>query len=366
MLAHAPRRGVFDRGGGGEGGEGLLDVLDEHPEGAARVRNMAAALRRGPIAAHVEWRAGRGAALSELAAFHAQEYIDELVAADAAGGKHFCDGTEMLPGSWAATLLAAGTTLEAADFVLRGKGSLAYALVRPPGHHAQPKQADGYCFINNAGLSRVAVLDIDVHYGNGTAEGFFSRDDVYTISMHMNHGSWDPVSHPQSLLADQVGVGRGVGYNMNIPLPNGTGDRGYDLAFKELICPAMDEYQPHFIVFVIGQDSSMFDPNGRMCLTMGGYRNLGRLVRTIATKYSNDRLLVVQEGGYQPTYSAYCLHATLEGVLCLDYQLDLDDPLAGYPETDEALETVKVAIKNVMRERTVAIAGARTGMPKAR
>jgi acetoin utilization deacetylase AcuC-like enzyme len=133
------------------------------------------------------------------------------------------------------------------------------------GHHAQPTQADGYCFLNNAGLAvqlaldsgcqKVVVIDIDVHYGNGTAEGFYRSNKVLTISLHMNHGSWGP-SHPQNGSVDELGEGEGFGYNMNIPLPNGTGDKGYVYAMTELVLPAIEKFGPDMIVLVVGQDSS--------------------------------------------------------------------------------------------------------------
>ena len=185
--------------------------------------------------------------------------------ANATGAKKLCAGTFLNPGSWGAALLAAGTTLSAARHILDGHGKMAYALVRPPGHHAQPDRADGYCFLNNAGLAvqlaldsgrtKVAVVDIDVHYGNGTAEGFYRTDSVLTISLHMNHGSWGP-SNPQSGSSDEIGEGEGLGYNLNIPLPNGSGDAGYEYAMNELVVPAIEKFQPQLLVFVIGQDSS--------------------------------------------------------------------------------------------------------------
>lgn len=193
------------------------------------------------------------------------EYINELVKADKEGGKMICCGTFLSPGSWNASLLAAGTTLSAMKHILDGHGKLAYALVRPPGHHAQPTQADGYCFLNNAGLAiqlaldsgcqKVAVVDIDVHYGNGTAEGFYQSDRVLTVSLHMNHGSWGP-SHPQNGSVDELGERDGFGYNLNIPLPNGTGDKGYEYAMSELVMPAINKFKPDMLVMVVGQDSS--------------------------------------------------------------------------------------------------------------
>mgnify|MGYP000190924982 CR=1 FL=1 len=206
------------------------------------------------------------------AKFPSLDYIDELVEADSNADVpiEFCSGTRFVVGSLDIALLAAGTTLDAMRSILDGQSKLAYALVRPPGHHAQPTRADGYCFVNNAGLAvelatssygikRVAVVDFDVHYGNGTAEGFYQRDDVLTISLHMNHGSWGH-SHPQTGRVDEAGTGKGLGFNMNVPLPNGTGDMGYELAMQELVVPALARFEPELIVMVIGQDSSAVCP----------------------------------------------------------------------------------------------------------
>ncbi|KAL8139913.1 hypothetical protein V2J09_005934 [Rumex salicifolius] len=355
MLLHNAGRGVFDTGFD----PGFIDVLENHPENADRVRNMLSILRRGPISPYVSWHTGRPASLSELLSFHSQDYINELEQADRAGGKELCPATFLNPGSWDAALLAAGTTLSAMKHILDGHVKIAYALVRPPGHHAQPTRADGYCFLNNAGLSvhlalekgckKVAVIDIDVHYGNGTAEGFYGSDKVLTVSLHMNHGSWGG-SHPQSGTIDELGEGEGLGYNLNVPLPNGSGDRGYMYAMDELVVPAVNKFGPDMIVFVVGQDSSAFDPNGRQCLTMDGYRKIARAVRVLADAHCGGRLFIVQEGGYHLTYSAYCLHATLEGALNLENPL-LHDPISYYPE-DESL-TIKVvdAMKRYFKDK---------------
>lgn len=354
MLCHVAGRGVFDTGID----PGFLDVLENHPENGDRVRNMVSILKRGPISSFVAWHYGRPALVSELISFHTQEYVNELIEADRSGGKELCSGTFLNPGSWEAALLAAGTTLSAMKHILDGGGNMAYSLVRPPGHHAQPSQADGYCFLNNAGLAvqlaldsgitKVAVIDIDVHYGNGTAEGFYCSNKVLTVSLHMKHGSWGP-SHPQNGTVDELGEGEGFGYNLNIPLPNGTGDRGYGYAMTHIVIPAMEKFQPNLIVFVVGLDSSAFDPNGRQCLTMEGYREIGRKVRGLADKYCNGRLLIVQEGGYHITYSAYCLHATLEGVLNVSEPL-LFDPIAHYPEDESISSKVIEAIRNYQKE----------------
>lgn len=216
------------------------------------------------ISLHLIWLKLKTCDLTKPKILHFSEYINKLVEADRTGQNIICDGTFLNPGSWDAALLAAGTTLSAMKHILDGNGKFSYALVRPPGHHAQPNQADGYCFLNNAGLAvqlalnsgccKIAVIDIDVHYGNGTAEGFYHSNKVLTISLHMNHGSWGP-SHPQNGTVDELGEGEGFGYNLNIPLPNGTGDNGYDCAMKELVVPAIDKFKPDMMVLVVGQDS---------------------------------------------------------------------------------------------------------------
>ncbi|KAL9274708.1 Histone deacetylase 8-like protein [Drosera capensis] len=280
MLRHESGNGVFDTGID----PGFLAVLEKHPENADRIRNMLSILRRGPIGRFVTWHRGRAATAAELIRFHSSdlcvlEYISELEAADKAGGRIFAAGTFLNPGSWAAALIAAGTTISAMKYILDRHGKTAYALVRPPGHHAQPTQADGYCFLNNAGLAvhlalndgcdKVAVIDIDVHYGNGTAEGFYGSNKVLTVSLHMNHGSW------------------------------GSGDKGYEYAVKELVVPSIQGFRPDMMVLVVGQDS-------------------------------------IAEGGYHVAYAAYCLHATLEGALSASHPL-LSDPIAYHPEDESSI-----------------------------
>lgn len=354
MLDHDTGTGVFDTGMN----PGFLEVLEKHPENADRVRNMVSILRNGPISPYIAWHAGSPAAVPDLLSFHTAEYIGSLVDANKTGSKTLCSGTFLNPGSWDAALLAAGTTLSAVKYILDGHAKLAYALVRPPGHHAQPNQADGYCFLNNAGLAvqraldsgcrKVVVIDIDVHYGNGTAEGFYCSDKVLTISLHMNHGSWGS-SHPQNGSIHEVGVDSGFGYNLNIPLPNGTGNKGYAYAFNSLIVPAVQTFGPELIILALGQDSSAFDPNGRQCLTMEGYREIGQIVRRLADMQTNGHLLIVQEGGYHVTYAAYCLHATLEGALNLPSPL-LSDPIAYYPEDEGFTTKVVDSIKQFWKD----------------
>jgi acetoin utilization deacetylase AcuC-like enzyme len=191
----------------------------------------------------------------------------------------------------------------------------------------------------------VAVVDFDVHHGNGTQECFWTRPDVLTISLHMDHGSWGS-SHPQTGVVSEFGAGAGEGFNLNLPLPYGTGDAGYERAMHEVVMPLVNEFQPDLVVGAVGQDASQFDPNGRQTVTMSGFHVVGELLRSIADSSAGGRLAMVQEGGYNTSYSAFCLHATLAGVLGV--ATALDDPLAYMPDREgvgpvlaEALELIK-------------------------
>ena len=319
VLDHDTGRGIF------EGGPSdLLDVPELHPENAERVRNMLSVLRRGPLADRLRWHDGRLATEDELAAVHDPAYIEMLREACEQGGRVFAPSTLVTGESWRPLLAAAGTAMAAGDAVISGGSQIAYALVRPPGHHAAPATADGYCFFNHvalvaeraraAGCERVAIIDWDVHHGNGTQACFYDRADVLTVSLHMRHGSWGP-SHPQTGSAAEVGVGPGAGHNVNAELGLGGGIRAYEAPFTQVIRPILDQYRPDLIVGACGQDASGFDPNGRQNLLMEGFRRVGRLVAEVADELCDGKLVLVQEGGYARTYAAYCLHATLEGVL---------------------------------------------------
>ncbi|HXF97646.1 MAG TPA: hypothetical protein VNJ46_03420 [Gaiellaceae bacterium] len=349
VLEHDTGSGLFEAPP-----SSLLAVPEPHPENADRVRNMRSVLERGPIAPSLRWLDGRLAEVEELEAVHPRAYVEEIRRA-CEQGRRLTATTVASPGSWAALLAAAGTALAAAEAVLSGAARVAYALVRPPGHHAGPARADGYCFFNQcalvaeralaSGLARVAVVDWDVHHGNGTQTCFYERDDVLAVSVHMRHGAWGP-SHPETGAPEEVGRGRGAGFTVNVELGLGAGDRAYRAAFEELVLPVLRQYRPELIVGACGQDASAFDPNGRQSVTMAGFHAIGRYVGEAAAELCAGRLVLVQEGGYARTYAAYCLHATLEGVLGLPPALA--DPLAYLPDEGERwrpdLEAARAAL----------------------
>jgi len=174
----------------------------------------------------------------------------------------------------------------------------------------------------------VAIVDWDVHHGNGTQAIFYDRADVLTVSLHMRHGSWGP-SHPETGAVDERGVGAGVGANINVELPLGTGDGGYLQSFDRVVAPALERFAPDVVIGACGQDASQFDPNGRQAVSCDGFHAIGGRMAELADRHGGGRLLLVQEGGYAPTYAALCLEATLLGVLGMQPQ---PDPLAFLPD----------------------------------
>ncbi|WP_336659138.1 hypothetical protein [Leucobacter sp. USHLN153] len=321
-----------------------FSVNEPHTEGRLRIERMHDVLERGPIADAVRFAPGRLAREDELARVHDADYIRDVRLAIERGGGWVTGTTRLSSESYDPLLAAAGTALAAAEAVLSGSSSMAYALTRPPGHHAQRAQADGYCFFNGvalaadaarqSGIDRVLIVDWDVHHGNGTQDIFYERDDVLTVSLHMDHGAWG-ASHPQTGGLEERGAGAGLGCNQNVPLPLGAGNTAYLRAFDEVIAPIAERFRPGMIVCASGQDASAYDPNGRHNVSMPGFHGIGTRVRELADRFSEGRAILVQEGGYNPSYAPYCLLATIEGLLGREAT---PDPLAYVPDQTLGLE----------------------------
>jgi acetoin utilization deacetylase AcuC-like enzyme len=335
-LLHDTGAGVFEHPP-----SPLIEVSELHPENDVRIRNIRSCLKLGPIANRLRWRDGRHATVAELEMLHDPGYIEHVRAFCEAGGGVLAWSTVVTAASWQAALASAGTAIGAVEAVLDGECDTAYALVRPPGHHAQPAMTDGYCLFSNTalaaevarrrGVERVAVIDWDVHHGNGTQQCFYDRGDVLTISLHMPHGSWSS-SHPQTGSALEAGLGDGEGFNVNVELDYGSGDAAYVSAMERVVAPIVNAFEPGLILIAAGQDASQFDPNGRQNVSCGGFRSMGEIAQRLADRHCGGRMVLVQEGGYGRSYSAFCMHATLEGVLGTG-QL-LDDPMAYMPDDE--------------------------------
>ena len=292
------------------------DPGPEHPERPARLEVILAGLRE----AHgdLDWKEAPLAKLGDLRRVHTDPLLQEVTQSDFDGYRMLDADTVMCRESRAAALRAAGAAVAAVDAVMHGADRTAFCAVRPPGHHATADTAMGFCLLNNIAVAirdaqahglarRIAVVDWDVHHGNGTEAIFLSDPEVLTISLHQDR------NYPLDTGgADERGQGKGFGFNLNIPLPPGTGHDNYLEAMERLVLPALHRFRPDAIIVACGYDASAVDPLGRMLLTAETFRLMTRRVKQAAADLCNGRLLLVHEGGYSEVHVPFCGHAVLE------------------------------------------------------
>lgn len=287
----------------------------ENPETKRRFKNL---LEVSGLMDHLTLIKPRPATEAEILRFHTPAHLEKIRRMSAAGGGDASELTPFGSGSYEIALLSAGGTIEAMDAVLSGRVSNAYALVRPPGHHATQDVGMGFCLFGNVaiavmhaqavrGVGRVATVDWDVHHGNGTQAAFYDSPDVLTISLHQ-----DNLFPANSGGLQERGIGRGEGYNLNIPLPPGCGDGAYIEAMRRVVLPALERYRPDIIVVPSGFDASGVDPLGRMMVSAEGFRQMTSLLMEAADRLCGGRLLMSHEGGYSAMYAPYCGLAVLE------------------------------------------------------
>lgn len=255
--------------------------------------------------------APRPATIDEVRMVHDADMIERArIKAQQArdGGLQYLDmgDTVVSEHSYDVALLAAGGGMAAADAVLKGDVSSAFALVRPPGHHANASRSSGFCVFNNIailaeyllkkkGLEKVAIFDIDLHHGNGTSEIFYNRKDVLFFSSHQ-----DPrTQYPGTGFASEIGEGAGKGYNINAPLAPGASDDVVQLVFAEVIKPIFEQYKPDILLGSIGGDAHFSDPLSGLSFTTGGYGRYVEGFKQIAEKCCGGKMVLLLEGGYR-------------------------------------------------------------------
>lgn len=285
-----------------------------HPERPQRAAVMDAVARR--------WAAAGGAvaepepaAAGALLRVHDQRHLDTIGAT--AGRRMWLDpDTYASPDSEAVARLAAGATVAAVDQALAGRRAAAF--VRPPGHHAERDRAMGFCLYNNVavaaahalarGLDRVAVVDYDVHHGNGTQWTFYDEPRVLYLSLHQYP------FYPGTGAAGDVGSGRGAGRTVNVPLAAGAGDADYGLVFEQAVIPILEAFAPELLLLSAGYDAHARDPLGGMHVSTAGHAWMTRALGTVADRCCDGRLALVTEGGYDLEALEACLAATLEAL----------------------------------------------------
>jgi acetoin utilization deacetylase AcuC-like enzyme len=286
MLEHDPTHGV----------------RSSHPESPERLAVLLKLVEQAVSSGSIELRRPTPADPSALRLVHGDAHVDRMLAL--AGRSEILDpDTSVTPGSIHAARLAAGALLDAVAAIQAGEGPRAMCLVRPPGHHAEPDRAMGFCFFNNVALAaaaarasglaqRVLIVDWDVHHGNGTQAAFWERDDVLTFDLHQHP------HYPGTGTARERGAGAGRGHTVNLPLPAGLGDADYLALVDRLLVPLADRYQPELVLVSAGFDAHADDPLGGMQISTRGFAALCARVRAIADRHAGGKLILALEGGY--------------------------------------------------------------------
>ncbi len=293
----------------------MAEGLPENPETKRRLRNL---IEVTGLARELKVQSAEPASHDDLLRVHPPEYLSAFKELSDAGGGELGLRAPFGHGGYEIAALSAGLARQALMSVLDGAAGNAYALCRPPGHHCLPDFPNGFCLLANIGIAiqaaraqqpgtRFAVLDWDVHHGNGTETIFLQDPDTLTISIHQER------NYPLDTgAADVRGTGAATGTNMNIPLPPGGGHATYLEAMERLVAPAIRAFRPDIIVVACGYDASAVDPLGRMMATSGTFRQMTRMSMSLADDLCGGRLVMVHEGGYNQVHVPFCGHAVLE------------------------------------------------------
>lgn len=275
---------------------------DYHPENPGRLKSIYSMLssidNKG-----IEYIPPRMATHEEIALIHEPSYIESIAATIGKAQRRLDPDTVTSPMTYEASRMAVGGTLTLADKLMDAEISSGFALVRPPGHHAEHNRAMGFCIFNNIAiaarylvqkhaLKKVIIVDFDLHHGNGTQHSLYKDSSILYFSTHQYP------YYPGTGYYDEVGDGEGKGYTVNVPLSYGMDDADYIYVFNNLLVPLTDIYKPDAVLVSAGFDTYYNDPLGGMGVTETGYATMARILLNIAKKHSKDKTLFALEGGY--------------------------------------------------------------------
>ena len=329
------------------------DTHAENPETKRRFRNL---LEVTGMTKHLHAIDPREATEQEILRFHTAQYLARVKELSADIGGDAGVFTPMGRGSYEIAVLSAGGVLAALEAMMDGHVDNAYALVRPPGHHALADGGMGFCIFGNAalagfhafekyGLERVAFVDWDVHHGNGTQSAFYDDPRALTISVHQHN-----CFPPDSGYRHENGEGAGEGYNINVPLPPGSGVGAYEAAYDQVVIPALHKFKPQLIIIPSGFDAGAYDPLGRMQVHSDGFRSLTRKMMAAADELCDGRLLLTHEGGYNTWTVPFFGLAVVEALSGIDSGtvdpfLEMAQALGGQELQPHQLAEIEAAAK---------------------
>ena len=320
-----------------------------HPESSSRLSAIMNLLKEKKVEDKLvnlsPWRAKE----SRLELIHTPGYIKEVESACKEGRGWLDADTVVCPFSYEVALLAAGGVMRAVEAVISEEVDNAFALVRPPGHHAEKDRGGGFCLFSNVALAsryaqkehnidKVLIVDWDLHHGNGTQNAFYTDSSVLYFSTHQYP------YYPGSGSVEEKGEGEGKGWTVNVPLSPGCSDADYEYIFKEILVPVASLFKPNLILVSAGFDTHYADPLGGMNLSAFGFAKLAQIVKGLAEELSLGRLVITLEGGYNLKALSFSVLAVLN--ILGDWGVTIEEPFS-VPEGKEVLRTTKNRVEEV-------------------
>jgi acetoin utilization deacetylase AcuC-like enzyme len=325
--------------------------LRGHPENKGRLTAILAVLEEQRMLERLVPIEPVAISRSRLERVHDPHYIEQVQRLAERGGGHLDMDTYVSPGSYEAARMAAGGLVEATRAVLDGEVENAFALVRPPGHHALRDRGMGFCLFNNVAIAaryalaerslhRVLIVDFDVHHGNGTQAEFEADRSVLYISSHQYP------YYPGTGYWDETGQAAGIRHLVNIPLTGAVGDAGFRRILSEIVAPAARRFQPELVLVSAGYDAHWDDPLASMRLTVTGYTQIARALKELAQELCGGRLVFTLEGGYHLQALAYSVMNTF-GVLLGDAGAVVVDPLGPSPYGERGIDDSIAQVRRI-------------------
>jgi acetoin utilization deacetylase AcuC-like enzyme len=321
-----------------------------HPESPKRLKAIMKELNRSGLfeTGKCSLIEPKRASIEDLKLVHEPDYIQLIEKYCASGGGLLDLGdTPVSPKSFETALFAVGGALDAVNLVMAGRFKNAFALVRPPGHHAGPYYAMGFCLFNNVAIAatdllkssnieRILILDVDAHHGNGTQEIFYDTDRVLYISLHE-----DPTGFPGTGFVDETGKGKGLGYTVNIPFPFRIDDQIYLKAVNQIVVPIAQQYKPQFILVSVGFDGHYTDPVAELSLSASCYLKTFSCVLNLASQFCTGKLVAILEGGYSLNYIGKIAATIIAKMAGVPYTFQDKPPMASAELKEQAEKIIR-------------------------